>query len=50
MDKFARKFVLLVALETKRLRRLHQPRNSSFGRDLMAELAQILFRQQTIHF
>jgi hypothetical protein len=50
MGKAALELILFVALEAKRFRRLHKPRNSSFGRDLMAKLAQILFREQTIYF
>jgi hypothetical protein len=50
MDKVALELVLFVALKTKRFRCLHKPRGPSFSRDLVAELAEILFRQQTIHF
>jgi len=50
MDKVALELVLFVALKTKRFRCLYKPRGPSFSRDLVAELAKILFRQQTIHF
>jgi hypothetical protein len=50
MDKAALELVLFVTLETKRFRRLQEPRNPSFGRDFMAKFAQVCFRQQTIRF
>jgi hypothetical protein len=50
MDITSLELVLFVAPEAKRLLRLQQPRKPSFGRDLMAGIAQIFFCQQTIHF
>ena len=50
MDKAALELILFVASKTKRFRCLHKTRRPSFSRNLMAKLAEILFRQQTIHF
>ncbi len=50
MDKAALELISFVALEAKRFLRLYEPREPPFSRDLMAELAQILFRQQAICF
>ena len=49
MDKAALELILFVAAEAKRFRRLREPCRSPFGRNLMAKLAQILFRQKAIY-
>ncbi len=50
VNKASLELVLFVALEAKRLLCLNELRKSSLDRNLMTELAQILFRKQTTHF
>ena len=49
MSKAPLELVLFVALKAKRFGGLHKPRRPSFGRDLMAKLAQIVLCHQAIY-